>query len=64
MTLRKITGMVIGQITVPVDIVTLGKITGTVISQMTVPVLSSTITSKKLTSMPFLELYTAFQVQY
>ncbi len=35
-----------------------------VISQMTVPVLSSTITSNKLTSMPLLELYVTFWVQY
>ncbi len=43
---------------------TLQKITGTVIGQMTVPVLSSTIISNKLTSMPLLELYVTFQVQF
>jgi hypothetical protein len=31
---------------------------------MTVPVLSSTIISNKLTSMPLLELYVTFRVQY
>jgi hypothetical protein len=31
---------------------------------MTVPILSSTIITNKLKSMPLLELYAAFQVQY